>query len=64
MLLIGGDILKYIVEIQEILQKQVEVEAKSLDEALDIVRQQYYDGGVELLAEDLKETNFQGFFET
>lgn len=53
--------MKYIVEIQEILQKQVEVEAKNLDEALDAVRQQYYDGDVELLAEDLKETNFQGF---
>lgn len=35
--------MKYQIEIEELLQKVVEVEADSLDEAIDIVEEKYHD---------------------
>lgn len=47
--------MKYLVEITETLQKQIEVEAESEQEAEDIVKSHYKSGAVELAAEDIKE---------
>lgn len=49
---------KYQIEVEEILQKVVEIEADSLDEAVDKARQQYSDEEIILYAECLVETNF------
>ena len=48
----------YQIEVEEILQKVVEIEADSLDEAIDKARQQYSDEEIILYAECLMETNF------
>lgn len=47
--------MKYLVEITETLQKQIEVEAESEQEAEDIVKSHYKSGAVELAADDIKE---------
>lgn len=48
----------YQIEVEEILQKVVEIEADSLEEAIDIAQERYHDCEIILEAEDLKETNF------
>ena len=51
----------YQIEVEEILQKVVEIEADSLDEAIDKARQQYSDEEIILYAECLMETNFSEY---
>jgi len=48
----------YQIEVEEILQKVVEIEADSFEEAIDKAREMYHDCEIILEAEDLKETNF------
>lgn len=50
---------KYKIEIEEILQKVFDVEAESLDEALNIAEDKYREGEYELSPETIKETNFR-----
>ena len=49
---------KYQIEVEEILQKVVKIEADSFEEAIDKARKMYHDCEIILEAEDLKETNF------
>lgn len=51
----------YKIEIEEILQEVFDVEAKSLDEALNIAKDKYYEGEYELSSETIKETDFRPF---
>jgi len=51
----------YQIEVEEILQKVVDIEADSLDEAIDKARQQYRDEEIILYAECLMETNFSEY---
>ncbi|MGL6119019.1 MAG: DpnD/PcfM family protein [Fusobacteriaceae bacterium] len=53
--------MKFHVEIEEILQRVVEVEAEDIDEAMDIVRQQYRDEEIVLDAGDFKGEEFREF---
>lgn len=48
----------YQIEVEEILQKLVEIEADSFEEAIDITRERYHNCEIILEPEDLKETNF------
>lgn len=50
---------KYFVEIEEVLQKVIEVEAESEEVAEFFIRKEYGNDLVELTANDLKETNFK-----
>lgn len=52
---------KYQIEVEEILQKVVEIEADSLEEAIDKARQQYSNEEIVLYAECLVETNFSEY---
>lgn len=52
---------KYNIEVEEILQKVVEIEANSLDEALDIAEEKYRNEEIILDYESLKETNYREF---
>ena len=51
--------MKYQVEITETLQKTIEVEAKSENEAISKVKEQYYSGEIELDSSDFIETEFE-----
>lgn len=51
--------LMYQVEIEERLARTIEVEAKSMDEATDIVNEQYYNEEIVLDAEDMKDVNLK-----
>lgn len=48
----------YTVEITEVLQKQIKVEAESEEQAIEIAKDLYYSGEEVLYPEDLKETTF------
>lgn len=50
---------KYEVEITEVLQKQIVVEANSKEEAENIVREQYRNEEVVLSSEDCVDRNFK-----
>lgn len=50
---------KYKIEVEEILQEVYDVEAESLDEAISIAEDKYYDGEYELAPETIKKTNFK-----
>lgn len=52
---------KYQIEVEEILQKVVEIEADSLDEAIDKAREQYRNEEIILYAECLMGTNFSEY---
>lgn len=52
---------EYEIEIQETLQKVIKVNANSLDEALDIAKQQYENEEITLDYNDLKDTNFKEY---
>ncbi len=52
---------KFNIEITETLQKVVTVEAKTLAEAIEKVKEDYNDGGIELDAMDLVETTYEEF---
>lgn len=47
----------YKVQIEEVLQKVIEINANNREEAIDIAKQLYAQDEVELDAHDLKETN-------
>lgn len=51
--------MRYIVEIEEILQKVITVNANNEEEAEDMAKDLYYNGDEVLYTEDLKETNFR-----
>ena len=51
--------MKIRVEITEVLQKTVEIEAESKSEAISKVKEQYYNGKVELDASDFIDTEFE-----
>lgn len=51
--------MKYIIEIEEVLQKQIQVVADTPEKAIEIAEEVYY-GELEVLTgEDLKETTFK-----
>lgn len=54
---------KYKIEIEEILQKVFDIEAESLDEALNIAEDKYREGEYELSPETIKEINFRPYEE-
>lgn len=54
-------IKKYKIEIEEVLQKIVEIEANSLDEALDIVQNKYYNQEYILDYDDYKGVDFKEY---
>ena len=51
----------YKVEIEEILQNVYDIEANSLDEAINIAEERYRNEEYILEAEDLKKTNFREY---
>lgn len=51
--------MKIKVEITEVLQKTIEVEAESKSEAINKAKEQYYNGEVELDASDFINTEFE-----
>lgn len=51
----------YEVEIKEHLSRVIEIEASSMDEAIDSVRDQYYDEKIILDSEDMKQIEFMEF---
>ena len=52
---------KYIVEITETLQKQIELEAETGTDAIAIVKQMYRNGNIVLSAEDYVDTEIRLF---
>ena len=50
--------MKYIIEITETLQREIEVEAPSIELAEKRVRQRYFDAEIILDSDDHKETEF------
>ena len=54
----------YQIEVEEILQNVYEIEANSLEEALDIAEEKYINQEIELDYNCLKETNFREFEDT
>lgn len=52
---------KYEIEVEEVLQKVVKIEANSLEEALRIAQNQYYNEVISLHFNDLKEVNIREF---
>lgn len=52
---------KFKIEVEEILQRVCEVEANSLEEAIQIVQKQYKDEEIVLDYNDLVETNIKKF---
>ena len=52
---------KYKIEIEEILQKVVEVEADSIEDAMCKVSNEYNECNITLNGEDLKEINIRKF---
>lgn len=57
----GVNMEKFNIEITETLQKVVSVEAKTLAEAIEKVKEDYNDGEIELDAMDLVETTYEEF---
>ena len=51
----------YQIEVEEILQNVYEIEANSLEEALDIAEEKYRNQEIELDYNCLKETNYREF---
>lgn len=51
--------MKITVEITETFQKTVEVEAESKSEAINKVKEQYYDNKIELDTSDFIDTEFE-----
>ena len=51
--------MKIRVEITEVLQKTVEIEAKSKSEAISKIKEQYYNGEIELDTSDFIDTEFE-----
>ena len=51
----------YKIEVEEILQKIVEVEAESLEEAIFKVQEQWYECDIELNYEDFKGMNVREY---
>jgi len=49
------------VEVEEILQKVVDIEAKTIEEAIEIAKQKYRDEEIVLESEDIKETTFEEY---
>lgn len=49
----------YTVEITEVLQKQIKVKASSQEQARELAKELYHNGDEILIAEDLKETDFE-----
>ena len=54
----------YQIEVEEILQNDYEIEANSLEEALDIAEERYRNQEIELDYNCLKETNYREFEDT
>lgn len=54
----------YHIEVEEILQNVYEIEANSLEEALDIAEERYRNQEIELDHNALKETNYREFEDT
>ena len=54
----------YQIEVEEILQNVYEIEANSLEEALDIAEERYRNQEIELDYNSLKETNYREFEDT
>lgn len=54
---------KYEIEISEVLQRVLTVEAQDIFEALDKIKQQYEDGDIELGPEDLKSVEYEEYEE-
>ncbi len=52
---------KYQIEIEEILQKVVEIEANSLEDAIDIVQNKYSNQNIILDYEDYKGVEFREY---
>lgn len=55
----GGISMKYIVEVQEILIKSVEVDAADDESAVDMVRQMYNRGEIVLTSDDFFTKSFE-----
>lgn len=51
----------YQIEVEEILQNVYEIKADSLEEAINIVEEKYYNEEIVLDYEALKETNFREY---
>jgi hypothetical protein len=49
---------KFKITIEEVLAKEVEVEAKNVSDAIDIVKKQYRNGDVVLSADDFVDVDF------
>lgn len=52
---------KYEIEIEEILQHTFEIEADSLEEAIDIAQEKYRNEEYVLNSDDWKETNYREY---
>lgn len=52
---------RYEIEVEEILQKVVTIEAASLEDAIRIAQEQYDNEVIILNGDDLKETNIREF---
>lgn len=51
----------YQIEVEEILQNVYDIEANSLDEAIDIAEEKYHKEEIVLDPETIKETNFREY---
>ncbi len=49
----------YHIEVEEILQEVYDIEANSLDEAIEIAEEKYHNEEIVLAPETIKETNFK-----
>lgn len=53
--------MKFNIEIEEIFQRVVQVEANSIEEAIDIVEKKWNDGEIVLDSEDFMDRNVRDF---
>ncbi len=51
--------MKYIIQISELLATRLEIEAESLEEAIQKVKDNYYDGNIVLEADDYVDGSVQ-----
>lgn len=51
----------YHIEVEEILQNVYDIEANSLDEAIEIAEEKYHNQEIVLAPETIKETNFREY---